>query len=907
MHRLALLALAIAAGGGTTSAQTNYHGTDPATSQALSRGLASADSLISAAVEHTIPGAVLVVAQNGRLVHERAFGWAELEDFQGRRLTNPRPMHTTSLFDLASVTKVMATTMAVMRLASGGRIDVDAPVYRYLPDFRGVHLDSITVRHLLTHSAGLVQWQPLYYHASNEHETYDVIRQMPLQWGVGEGRHYSDLGFMLLGYIVERITHQPLDRFVADSIYAPLGLRSTTFLPKRHGFTDFAATEQGNGYERHMVYDSTFGYRYRGDPTAWNGWRQYVLVGETDDGNSWYANNGVAGHAGLFSTAADLRVLLDLLLAHGRAGGGQLISASVIDKFFTRDRYANFLGWMSPNGLPEGSFSHTGFTGTYVLGVPKYGLSIVLLTNRQNMGTDARGYFPDVAPLQLAVAQAIVAGAEADARSSDASQERLGTIGVFDGQTDVGRARPGAATYDPRAQTYTISGSGQNMWADHDDFHFVWKRLAGNFILSTRARFLGPRGDPHRKIGWTIRSSLDAQSPHVTAALHGNGLTSLQFRRTAGAMTEEEKSRDSLPNADAVVQLERRDGAYILSVAQFGDTLVSQTLTGVVLPDTVYVGLYVCSHNDVVVERATFGNVRITIPAAPTLVPYRDYLGSNLEILDVASGNATIVHRYKGSFQAPNWTPDGKALIYVQEGKLYSFDLASGVETPINTGFATRNNNDHVLSFDGRMLGISNHAPEDSGASIVYTVPVTGGTPRRVTARGPSYLHGWSPDGRWLVFTGQRNGDFDVYRIPSAGGDEVRLTSTPGLDDGPEYSPDGRYIYFNSARTGRMQLWRMRPDGSGQEQLTSDGFNNWFPHLSPDGRWIAFISFPPPPEVAADDHPFYKHVLLRLMPTGGGPARVIAYLYGGQGTINVPSWSPDGKRLAFVSNTQMQP
>ena len=898
MYRLALLALAaffVGRDASVAAAQAPMGG--------LARGLATADSLVAAAVERTIPGAVLVVAQNGRLVHERAFGWGELEDFQRRRLTNPRPMHTTTLFDLASVTKVMATTMAVMRLASDGRIDVEAPVYRYLPDFRGVHLDSITIRHLLTHSAGLVQWQPLYYHASNERETYDVIRRMPLQWGVGEGRHYSDLGFMLLGYVVEHVTHQPLDRFVADSIYVPLGLESTTYLPKRHGFADFAATEQGNGYERHMVYDSTFGYRYLGDPTAWNGWREYVFVGETDDGNAWYANNGVAGHAGLFSTASDLRVLLDLLLARGRVGGRQFISSAVIDRFFTRDRYANFLGWMSPNGLPEGSFSHTGFTGTYVLGVPKFGLSIVLLTNRQNMGTDARGYFPDLAPLQLAVAQAIVAGAESDARVGDSRSPGPGAIGIFDGQTDVGRARPGAAMYDRRTQTYTISGSGQNMWADHDDFHFVWKRLAGNFILSTRARFLGPRGDPHRKIGWTIRSSLDAQSPHVTAALHGNGLMSLQYRRTMGAITEEDKSRDSLPNADAVVQLERRDGAYILSVAQFGDTLVSQTLSGVTLPDTVYVGLFVCSHNDAVVERATFGNVRVTIPASAALVPYRDYLGSNLEILDVASGNATIVHRYRGSFQAPNWTPDGKALIYVQEGKLYSFDLATGVETPINTGFATRNNNDHVLSFDGRTLGISNHAPEDSGASIVYTVPVTGGTPRRVTARGPSYLHGWSPDGHWLVFTGQRNGDFDVYRIPAEGGEEIRLTSARGLDDGPEYSPDGQYIYFNSARTGRMQLWRMRPDGSDQQQVTNDGFNNWFPHLSPDGRWIAFISFPPPPDVAADDHPFYKHVLLRLMPVGGGPARVIAYLYGGQGTINVPSWSPDGTRLAFVSNT----
>jgi hypothetical protein len=443
------------------------------------------------------------------------------------------------------------------------------------------------------------------------------------------------------------------------------------------------------------------------------------------------------------------------------------------------------------------------------------------------------------------------------------------------------------------------------MWNDRDDFHFVWKRMTGNFILSTRARFIGAGVEAHRKIGWTIRPSLEANSPHVTAALHGDGLASLQFRRTTGGTTEEAKSRDSLPSPYKVVQLERRDGVYLMSVARFGDTLVTQELTGVSLPDTVYVGLFVCAHNDTVVERAAFSNVRITTPARKDLVPYREYIGSNLEILDIATGNATIVHQYRGSFQAPNWTPDDKALIYAQEGLLYRFDLSSRTAEAINTGFATRNNNDHVLSFDGRMIGISHHAVEDSGVSIVYTVPTTGGTPKRITAKGPSYFHGWSPDGRWLAYTGQRNGDYDVYKIPSTGGDEIRLTSAPGLDDGPEYTPDGAYIYFNSVRSGRMQIWRMRPDGTEQQQITKDGFNNWFPHISPDGKWIVYIAFPAPPEVAANDHPFYKHVTLRLMPIGGGPARVIAYLYGGQGTMNVPSWSPDGTRLAFVSNSTM--
>ena len=502
---------------------------------------------------------------------------------------------------------------------------------------------------------------------------------------------------------------------------------------------------------------------------------------------------------------------------------------------------------------------------------------------------------PDIRIIAIVMSLAVAGG----------SAEGQGAVGVFDGQADVGAVRrAGTARYDRDRQAYRVAGSGANMWGDHDELHFVWKRMTGNFILSTRARFVGAGGDPHRKIGWMIRSSLDATSAHVSAVVHGDGLASLQYRRASGAMTEENKARDSMPDADAVIQLERRDGVYLMSAARFGDTLATQVLTGVSLPDTVYVGLFVCAHDASAIERATFSNVRITVPAGPDLVAYRDYLGSRLEILDVATGNATVVHEYRGSFQAPNWTHDGKALIYAQEGKLYRFALASRRPTVINTGFATRNNNDHVLSFDGRMLGISNHVAEDSGASIVFTLPARGGTPRRITARGPSYLHGWSPDGKWLVYTGQRGGDFDVYRIAASGGEEIRLTSAPGLDDGAEYTPDGEWIWFNSARTGRMQLWRMRPDGSDQQQVTDDGFNNWFPHLSPDGKWVAFLSFPP--DVPANDHPFYKHVLLRLMPVGGGPARVIAYVYGGQGTINVPSWSPDGKRLAFVSNTGMR-
>lgn len=374
----------------------------------LARAIATADSLIGAAVGTLIPGAVFLVAKDERVLHERVFGYAQLNDYEGRRLPSPRLMRASTMVDLASVTKVMATTFAMMLLVDRGQIDVDAPVSRYLPDFRGPHLDSITVRHLLTHSSGLVQWQPLYYHAANGAQAYRVIREMPLASGVGDARHYSDLGFMLLGYIVERVSGRSLDAFLDQNLYRPLALRSTAFNPRRRSFTEFVATEQGNVYERHMVYDSTFGYRYRGDPTAWNGWRQYVLNGEVDDGNAFYAHGGVAGHAGLFSTAADLRVLLDLLNNRGTLRGRRYIRPAVVDLFLTRDKYENYLGWQSPRDLPAGSFSHTGFTGTYVLGVPNHKLSIVLLTNRQNMGTDARGYFPDVGPLQRAVSSAIV-------------------------------------------------------------------------------------------------------------------------------------------------------------------------------------------------------------------------------------------------------------------------------------------------------------------------------------------------------------------------------------------------------------------------------------------------------------------------------------------------------------------
>lgn len=271
-------------------------------------------------------------------------------------------------------------------------------------------------------------------------------------------------------------------------------------------------------------------------------------------------------------------------------------------------------------------------------------------------------------------------------------------------------------------------------------------------------------------------------------------------------------------------------------------------------------------------------------------------LESRLEILDIDSGERTVVYRTNDHIEAPNWSPDGSYLIYNSGGRLFRISAGGGEPEMIDTGFATRCNNDHGISPDGTQLVISDNSQED-GASLIYILPIEGGTPRRVTERGPSYWHGWSPDGTTLAYVGLRDGEYDIYTIPVEGGEETRLTTAEGLDDGPDYSPDGEYIYFNSVRTGTMHIYRMRPDGSEQEQLTFDEFNDWFPHPSPDGRWIVFLSYGPDVE----GHPANKDVMLRIISTDGGGLRTLTELFGGQGTINVPSWAPDSRRFAFVS------
>jgi len=467
------------------------------------------------------------------------------------------------------------------------------------------------------------------------------------------------------------------------------------------------------------------------------------------------------------------------------------------------------------------------------------------------------------------------------------------SLGVFEGRSDIGDTKhPGTARFDSAGGAYTIAGGGANMWFTNDALHFVWKKISGDVTLAADIVFPEPGGDPHRKACLLVRQNLEPGAAYADAAFHGDGLTSLQYRAAANDRTYEIQSGVTGPKR---VRLEKRGRYVSMSIA--GADGVLRPAGGsfrLDLADPFYVGLGVCAHNNERIEQAGFRNVTLVEGAAPRSSPPK--LTSTLETVPIASKDRRVVFTTTNHLEAPNWLPDGKTLIYNSRGRIYQIPAAGGEPSVIDTGFAIRCNNDHGISPDGKTLVISDQSQADR-KSRIYTLPVTGGVPKLITEGAPSYWHGWSPDGKTLAYCAERAGEYDIYTIPAAGGSEIRLTSAKGLDDGPDYTADGQWIYFNSDRTGLMQIWRMRADGSQPEQVTNDGYNDWFPHPSPDGKWLVFLSY----EKEVKGHPENKDVTLRIMPLAGGKTEVLAKLFGGQGTINVPSWSPDSRRVAFVS------
>ena len=268
-------------------------------------------------------------------------------------------------------------------------------------------------------------------------------------------------------------------------------------------------------------------------------------------------------------------------------------------------------------------------------------------------------------------------------------------------------------------------------------------------------------------------------------------------------------------------------------------------------------------------------------------------LRSQLCVYTLHSGAVEVLLDHPGHIEAPNWHPDGY-LIVNGGGQIFRVPFEEPTLHSIDTGFATACNNDHGVSPDGKTLVISDSRRTDE--SCIYTVPIGGGVPTRVTEQTPSYWHGWSPDGATLAYVAKRGGPFALYTCPVAGGVERCITDAFDHVDGPDYTPDGQWIWFNGERNGQVDLWRIRPDGTNLEQMTDDEAVNWFPHPSPDGAHVLYLAYPKDTQ----GHPGELDVELCLMPASGGSAKCIVRLYGGQGTINVPCWAPNSEEFAFM-------
>jgi hypothetical protein len=479
------------------------------------------------------------------------------------------------------------------------------------------------------------------------------------------------------------------------------------------------------------------------------------------------------------------------------------------------------------------------------------------------------------------------------------------SVGQFESGQDIGLTPvAGSSQFDAASGEYRVTGGGANVWGTVDALQFAWKRISGDFRMTADVKFIGAGAVAHRKAVLMIRQGLGPDSAYADVALHGDGLTSLQFRPSAGGNTEELRST---LNAPTRIRVERRGNQFTIFAGRPGEELTSTGPQTVVLADPVYAGIGVCSHDEKLLETAVFTNLQIE-PLQP--VAARPRFRSKITVYDLAARKAETVYTADDVVEAPNWSRDGKFLLVNTGGNLYRLPVGGAGQAKLEKidlgAGGYRCNNDHDLSRDGKWLAFSASTPA-SRQSQVFLASGDGSGAKLMVETAPSYFHGWSPDGKWLAIVGQRNGKFELYRVPVAGGPEERLTSKGAYDDGPEYSPDGKWIYFNSDRSGGWDIWRMPPEGAGAgdakaQQVTSDELQDWFPHFSPNGKWMLFLSFPKGVKTHDDK---LEGVSLRLMPTPGKklkPAKieVLTTFFGGQGTINVNSWAPDSRKFAYV-------
>ncbi len=469
-------------------------------------------------------------------------------------------------------------------------------------------------------------------------------------------------------------------------------------------------------------------------------------------------------------------------------------------------------------------------------------------------------------------------------------------LGAFAASADIGvTPMPGLARFDAATAEYHVTGGGANIWGTSDAFHFVYRQISGDFTLTADIRFIGAGAVAHRKAALMVRQGLGADAAYGDIAVHGDGLTSLQFRPTPGADTQELRAAQ---NAPLRVRIERRGDRIFAYAGAPGEELKPTGPATVVLRDPVQVGLAVCSHDAAILESAVFSNVRLEL---------RPRYKSKISIYDLKSKSLRTLYEADEVFEAPNWSRDGRHLLVNSQGRLWRLPVngSNPQPEPLPLDEALRCNNDHDYSPDGKRIALSASSPA-SRQSQVYVANADGSLAKLIAAHQPSYFHGWSPDGKYLSYVGQREGKFTLFRMLSTGGPEERLTSK-SFDDGPDYSPDGKWIYFNSNRSGDWDIWRIPANGAGPgdaqaEPVVTDELADWFPHPSPNGKWMLVFSFPKGTEGHNGRMP---GVQLRLFPLPGAKLKplkpqVLATFFGGQGTINVNSWSPDSQRFAFV-------
>ncbi len=484
-----------------------------------------------------------------------------------------------------------------------------------------------------------------------------------------------------------------------------------------------------------------------------------------------------------------------------------------------------------------------------------------------------------------------------------AAQTAANGLGIFVSQTDVGSVvPPGVATYDVASSVYIVRSAGANLWANVDGFHFVWKKVSGDVSLTADVKLAdaGAGASPHRKALLMFRQTLDADALYADAAVHGSGETALQYRRNKGDTTEDIALNIGAPQR---LRLEKRGDTITLFLSMHGEPLhqVGASIR-MHFDGEFYAGLGVCAHNKDAVEQASFAHVELEPLTAPA-TPAPTALYSTLQTIAIDNNmrRAFVIQTGKGQMEAPNWSRDGKTLIFNRAGKLWSVPAAEGdgamaEATPIDIGNASDCTGSHGLSPDGKWIAMTCTTPDHPGRRV-YIVSGSGGAPRMVTANPNSYFHSWSPDGKMILFTRPSHGTLNIFAISPDGGDETALTTGTGASDDPDFSPDGRWIYFNSDRAGGMQIWRMRPDGSQPEQVTFDEKHNWTAHPSPDGKSILILSY----EKDVTEHAANKDVTLRILNVADGKIRDLVEIVGGSGSDNVPNWAPDGAHFAFVS------